>query len=170
MRNGGAEFLHTDRRSFIAVPFLLAFFALSSCVFGQISLVSGNGPSYPKKADSVVFVLAADPPRRAHDSIISALPPQFLDECISGIDSVFNYVEAVRLKRREITGCGRGQKFGRHLVFYNVHKPVMKLLFSCNRLEGGMLDITAEKYPFAIVFKPDFVKKLKRIAAGAKKK
>ena len=152
------------------VLWALAVAMLSASGFPQVSVVSGGGPGFPKKVDSIAFIMVADRPHRGHDSLITALPSDFLDECKSAIDSVFPYVDAVRLHRREITGCAAGPRFGNYLLFFNEKKLVMKISFPCKRFDGGLLDVKADKYPFAITFKKALTKKLKDMAHGAKKK
>jgi hypothetical protein len=157
------------RRSFFAA-LALSVCAMAHGAFGQLSVVSGTGPDYPLKADSIVLMKAAGRPPHVRDSMVTALPPDFLDELKNNVDSVFNYVDAVRLRREEITGCVHGVKYGSCIRFFNEKKQVMKISFPCKRFSVGLLDVIADKYPYAVTFKPEFVKKMERLAARMKRK
>jgi hypothetical protein len=176
-KSGGAEnSVLPDKKRRIFKPrsamifFILSILFLSApCSFGQIGVVSGSGPYYPSKIDSIVFVVKVERSKKHVDSISTSLPVAFYDEFKLNVDSVFNYVDAVRLQRPEITGCSKGIKFGSYIAFFCEKKTVVKISFACKCYSGGLLDIRSARYPFAVKFKPEFTKKMETIYLGMKK-
>ncbi|HAJ80394.1 MAG TPA: hypothetical protein DCO75_11560 [Fibrobacteres bacterium] len=180
---------------FFILSILSILFLLAPCAFGQIGVVSGSGPYYPSKIDSIVFVVKVEHSNPAEldkslfagtiyakrvdssatvtkkhvDSISTSLPVAFYDEFKLNVDSVFHYVDAVRLQRPEITGCSKGIKFGSYIAFFCEKKTVVKISFACKCYSGGLLDIRSARYPFAVKFKPEFTKKMETIYLGMKK-
>ena len=135
-------------------------FLLFACSFGQIAVVSGKAPSFPQHADSVCFVQI-----HKNDSLRTTLPVTWLKDCISSIDTIIHYADAVRLHRKEISGCSEKKRFDSFFVFYENKQRVMTVFFSCKSYGAGMLDCKKDKYPFVVVFKPEFSRKIRRTAA-----
>jgi hypothetical protein len=148
--------------------FLILISAL--CSFGQLSVIRGTGPSFPKKIDSINFIVKFNKTKALTDSSSAALDTGFYGEFKQNIDSTIPYVDAVRLKRKEIEGAGRGIKFDAILVFSCAHSPVMKAFFSRNRLNGALLDVKADKVPFVVVFNQKFIAKLDSISSALRSK
>ena len=144
---------------------LAIIMVLSACCFGQVAVISGKGPSYPQRVDIIQFVIKTTAKNHGGDSLFIPLPHTWLTECLSNIDTVLHYVDAVKLHRKEIGGCGPKHRFDSYLMFYANKKRVMKISFSCRKYHGGLLDCSKDAYPFAVIFKPGFTRKLQLLSA-----
>jgi len=171
-KNGGAASFPPAASKRRCNARLVALFlsAFCSCTFGQLSVISGSGPSFPRSVDSIIFIATGHHRNHGRDSIDKSLPPAFFDTLRQNIDSVVHYVDAEKQRRMEITGCGKEPRFDNFIVFFNQKKQVMKISFSCNRFSGGMLDVKADKYPFVVTFKPAFSRSLDSLALALKAK
>jgi len=141
----------------------ILFIIFISCLdlYAEVGLVSCRGPAFPAEVDSIICIVKnVHSGKQRVDSSGCSLPLTFFEDFRNNIDSVINYVDAVKLKRPEISGCSKGIKFRNSIEFFSNKKIVMKISFSCRSFNGGLLDVRAEKYPYAVVFKQDFVRKI----------
>lgn len=134
---------------------------LTSYAFCQLSVVSGRGPVFPDTVDETVLSIKAPQAQKQRIPRCDTLSKDFYGEFKQSIDSTFPYVDAVRLKRKEITGNTHGPKFTVYLKFSADKKQICQVRFSGNNFASGMLDIAADKYPYVVVFKPALAKKLR---------
>ena len=135
---------------------VLAFHA-----FCQLSVISGRVPVFPPKIDEIIFSLKIPHTHMYGNSQCDTVPKDFYDEFRQSIDSTIQYVDAVRLKRKEITGNAHGPKFNASLIFSVEKKQALKVSFSGNDFKSALLDAAADKYPYVVVFKPAVAKKLR---------
>jgi hypothetical protein len=138
---------------------------LFAICFGQVSVISGKGPSYPQSVDSIRFVITLPVKNKQQDSLCTPLPRTWLADYLHAIDTTIQYADAVKLHRKEIGGCGTKHLFDSYLVFYADKKKAMKLFFSCRKYHGGLLDCAKDRYPFVVIFKPGFTHRLEQLSA-----
>ena len=151
------------RRSVAAVGALLLL--ISSRTFPDARVISGSGPEFPLAIDSVYFFAWHDSAGAA-DSAVTALPQTWYADLRNNIDSVFNYVSALRSHRKELSGCGHGCAFRSCLSFYTEGEPTLKVMFGCGDYAGGKLVTATDHYPFVVKLTKGFAAKLKRLASG----
>ena len=149
---------------------LLCIMITATCLYGQVAIISGKGPSYPVSADSVQFVIQVSAQKHTGTKLCTSLPRTWLDDCRNNIDTTLHYIDAVKLHRKEISGCGPKHQFDSYLVFYANKKKTMTISFSCRKYHGGMLNCALDKYPFVVVFKPGFMRKLEQLSARTAEK
>jgi hypothetical protein len=123
-------------------------------------VISGKAPVFPHKVDAIVFSIGSAKARTKSKLPHDTLPVNFYEDFTANIDSTFRYVDAVRLKRRELSGNARGAKFIAYLNFFLNSKRTIKVSFVENKFGSALMDLSSEKYPFVAVFKPALVKKL----------
>ena len=146
------------------IPALL--FAISFSAFGQLSVIGGGGPLYPRKADSALYVVKFEKTKKRVDSLVTSLDTGFYEEFKRSIDTTIPYVDAVRNKREEIGGSAKGPRFHALLHFLRDHKRIVQVSFPHKHMASALLDVKSEKYPYVVTFKPEFVHKLDSIEAA----
>ena len=150
------------------MPLFLFFICFSA--FGQLSVISGGGPLFPWKVDSVNLVVKFEKSKNRTDSLVMPLDTALYEEFKRSIDSTIPYVDAIRTKRPEISGASKGPKFDAVLHFMKDKKRVVQVSFQNRHMGSALLDVKSEKYPFVITFKPGFAHKLDSISMGLRKK
>lgn len=141
--------------------FFVALILFTFCAFCQLTVISGKGPVFPQKVDEITFSIKPSQMHKQGNSPCDTLTNDFYDEFKKNVDSTFQYVDAVRLKRTEITGNTHGVKFIAYLIFFADTKQLLKASFSATNFNSALLDIATDKYPYVVVFKPALVKKLR---------
>ena len=137
---------------------ILLLYAAST--FCQLSVISGKAPAYPPKVDAIVFSAGSAKARTKAKLPHDTLPVNFYEDFTANIDSTISYVDAVRLKRKELGGSAHGVKFIAYLNFFLNAKRTVKVSFMENKFGSALIDLSSEKYPFIAVFKPALAKKL----------
>jgi hypothetical protein len=132
----------------------------AASTFCQLAVVSGKDPVFPKKIDAIVFSIGSDKAHIKNKLPRENMPPDFYENFKAGIDSTIHYVDAVRLKRKELGGNAHGAKFLAYLKFFSDTVQIVKVSFAENSFRSALLDLTTAKYPFVAVFKPALAKKL----------
>jgi hypothetical protein len=132
----------------------------ATSTFCQLSVISGKPPIFPQKVDVIVFSVGSAKARTKAKLPHDTLPVNFYEDFTAGIDSTIRYVDAVRLKRKELGGNAHGAKFIAYLKFFSDTVQIVKVSFAENSFRSALLDLTTDKYPFVVVFKPALAKKL----------
>ena len=132
----------------------------AASTFCQLSVISGKAPVFPSKVDAIVFSVGNAKARTKAKLPHDTLPAIFYEDFTANIDSTIRYVDAVRLKRKELGGSAHGAKFIAYLNFFLNSKRAIKVSFAENGFESALVDLSSEKYPFIAVFKPALAKKL----------
>ncbi len=140
---------------------LIAVCALRT--FSDVHVLRGSGPEYPLEVDSVFFFVWFDSAGRI-DSLVRALPASFYAELRDNIDSVYNYATALSLRRKELSGCTSGLKYGACLSFTTLGSTTLKILFSCGDFVSGKLLTATDNYPFVVKLTKGFSVKLRKLA------
>jgi len=132
----------------------------AASTFCQLSVISGKAPVFPPKVDAIVFSVGSAKTRTKSKLPHDTLPVNFYEDFTANIDSTIRYVDAVRLKRKELSGNAHGAKFIAYLKFFSDTVQIVKASFAENSFKSALLDLTKDKYPFVAVFKPALAKKL----------
>ncbi len=133
------------------------------CAFPDAHVLAGSGPEYPLDVDSVFFFVWFDSVGRT-DSLVTALPASFYAELRDNIDSVYNYATALSLRRKELSGCKNGLRYGSCLSFTTLGTTTLKILFSCGDFGSGKLLTGTDQYPFVVKLTKGFSAKLRKLA------
>jgi len=150
-------------RSTIAPLIFLWLCAGAARLLADVSVTHGSGPDFPLEADSA-FLFVWHDSAGTSDSSITGLPASTYAELRDNIDSVYNYATALRLKRKELSGCATGHKYGSSLSFTMLGTVTLKLLFSCGDYRSAKLLTATDRYPFVVKLTKGFSEKLKKLA------
>jgi hypothetical protein len=156
-----ARILSTEAPGCAHAIMLVAVCALSA--FSDVHVLAGSGPDYPLAVDSVFFFAWFDSAGR-RDSLVTALPASFYAELRDNIDSVYNYATAFSLRRKELSGCHSGLRYGSCLSFTTLGTTTLKILFSCGNFSSGKLLTATDQYPFVVKLTKGFSDKLRKLA------
>jgi hypothetical protein len=132
-------------------------------IFPDVTVTHGSGPDFPLEADSAFLFVWHDSAGKS-DSTITGLPASMYTELRDNIDSVYNYATALRLKRKELSGCATGHKYGSCLSFTTLGTITLKLLFSCGDYRSAKLLTATDQYPFVVKLTKGFSEKLRKLA------
>jgi|GEM_PF-1785432 hypothetical protein len=159
--NAASRILPKEILGCAPVIMLIAVCALRA--FPDVYVLKGSGPEYPLDVDSVFFFVWFDTAGRT-DSLVTALPASFYAELRDNIDSVYNYATALSLRRKELSGCKGGPKYGACLSFTTLGSTTLKILFSCGDFGSGKLLTATDHYPFVVKLTRGFSAKLRKLA------
>jgi hypothetical protein len=152
-----------SRRSRYTPSFFLCLFAGVAVLYADATVTRGSGPDFPLEADSAFLFVWRDS-AGISDSSITALPASIYAELRNNIDSVYNYATALRLKRKELSGCATGRKYGSCLSFTTMGTVTLKVLFSCGDYRSGKVITATDRYPFVVKLTKGFSEKLRKLA------
>jgi len=141
---------------------------LNPC-YSDVVVTSGGGPTFPLQIDSAFLFIWQPNSNGNFDSCIIILPNSLYAELRENIDSVFNYAQAMVLKRKELRGCGKNIKYNSCLSFVKDNKIVLKILFSCDNYQSAKVITSQDRYPFVIKFSKNFSQKIKKYITDIKK-
>jgi hypothetical protein len=150
-------------RTFSCTFFWPLLFICSSFVYPDVTVTRGSGPDFPLEADSAFLFVWHDSAGKS-DSSITGLPVSIYAELRENIDSVYNYATALRFKRKELSGCATGHKYGSCLSFTTLGMVTLKLLFSCGEYRSAKLLTATDQYPFVVKLTKGFSEKLRKLA------
>lgn len=150
-------------RAFSRTFFWSLLFICASLVYPDVTVMHGSGPDFPLEADSA-FLFVWHDSAGTSDSIITGLPASMYTELRENIDSVYNYATALRLKRKELSGCATRHKYGSCLSFTTLGTITLKLLFSCGDYRSAKLLTATDQYPFVVKLTKGFSEKLRKLA------
>jgi hypothetical protein len=150
-------------RSTSAHLFFLWLFAGAICLYPDVTVTQGSGPDFPLEADSAFLFVWHDSAGKS-DSSVTGLPASIYAELRENIDSVYNYATALRLKRKELSGCAKGRHYGSCLSFTMLGTVTLKLLFSCGDYRSAKVLTATDRYPFVVKLTKGFSEKLRKLA------
>ena len=152
-----------SRLSILPPLFFSCLFAFSGRPHADATVTAGSGPDFPLTVDTAYFFAWHDSAGKS-DSVIIGLPAALYAELRENIDSVYNYATALRLQRKELSGCAAGHAFGSCLSFATRGTFTVKLLFACGDYRSAKLLTAADRYPFVVKLTKGFSEKIKKIA------
>lgn len=151
---------HFSTRFVFFLPLLLSF---TTPCFPDATVLRGSGPDFPLEVDSVFFFVMYDSAGKT-DSCVTALPRSFYAELRDNIDSVYNYAAALKLRRKELSGCATKPRYGSCLTFMTMGSVVLKIMFSCGDYHSGKLVTATDQYPFVVKLTKGFSERLNKLA------
>jgi hypothetical protein len=152
--------------AFCRIVSALLFLAVPVCTPGvcaDATVTRGSGPDFPLYIDSAFLFVWLDPAGTS-DSLVTALSASIYADLRDNIDSMYNYATALSLKRKELSGCGRGPKYGSCLSFTVLGTTAVKVLFSCGNYSSAKVVTATDRYPFVVKFTKGFSEKLRNLA------
>jgi hypothetical protein len=145
---------------------VLLFVAVPACVpgaFADATVTRGSGPDFPLEIDSAFLFVWLDSAGK-YDSSVRALPASMYADLRDNIDSVYNYATALSLRRKELSGCGHGPRYGSCLSFTMLGTMAVKVLFPCGSYSSAKVVTATDRYPFVVKFTKGFSERLKKLA------
>jgi hypothetical protein len=153
-----------NHRQFISSAFFfVGAFACASGLFADATVTRGSGPNFPLEADGVLLFVWRGLAGAA-DSSVTALPLSVYTELRENIDSVYNYATALKLRRKELSGCEKGPKYGACLSVTTLGTATLKVFFLRSDFRSGKILTATDRSPFVVIFTKGFSEKLKRLA------
>ena len=141
---------------------LLIFFFSSFC-FADAIVISSGRPDFPLETDAATLIVYHA--SMAGDSTVLTLPVQIYVDFRDNIDTIFNYAEALRDKRTELS---LSDSCYARLEFRSLGLRQVSVAFRNRSLKTGKLACGADRYPFVVVFTKGFAGRLRKYIHAAR--
>jgi hypothetical protein len=138
---------------------ILIFGACAWDVRADASVLTSGSPSFPLQVDNIQLVVHHRHFQKSDSSVVT-LPISLYPDLRDNIDSIFNYPDAFRQHRKEISAGKKPDRTISYLTFKYMGQVKMRVVFSGNGYRSGKLMLDSEHYPFVVVLSRGFAARL----------